>query len=109
MSEETKNTEEQVVATEVQETVEETVNPQEFLETFDWHKYEQGIEAVDEEKLKSFEQALEGTVGFVNERDVIEGTVIRITDRDAIIDINSKSEGVISLNEFRYNQGLTSI
>jgi small subunit ribosomal protein S1 len=32
--------------------------------------------------------------------------VIRITDRDAIIDINSKSEGVISLNEFRYNSSL---
>jgi small subunit ribosomal protein S1 len=56
----------------------------------------------------AFEKALEGTVGFVNERDVIEGTVIRITDRDAIIDINSKSEGVISLNEFRYNQGLSA-
>ena len=114
MSEETKNTEEQVVATEVQETateavvetVEETVDPKQFLADFNWHKYEQGIEAVDEEKLVAFEKALEGTVGFVNERDVIEGTVIRITDRDAIIDINSKSEGVISLNEFRYNQGL---
>ena len=114
MSEETKNTEEQVVATEVQETateavvetVVEAVDPKQFLADFNWHKYEQGIEAVDEAKLKDFEQALEGTVGFVNERDVIEGTVIRITDRDAIIDINSKSEGVISLNEFRYNQGL---
>ena len=114
MSEETKNTEEQVVAAEVQETateavvetVEETVDPKQFLADFNWHKYEQGIEAVDEEKLVEFEKALEGTVGFVNERDVIEGTVIRITDRDAIIDINSKSEGVISLNEFRYNQGL---
>jgi len=106
MSEETKNTEEQVVATEVQETVVETVNPEQFLADFNWHKYEQGIEAVDEEKLAEFEKALEGTVGFVNERDVIEGTVIRITDRDAIIDINSKSEGVISLNEFRYNQAL---
>jgi small subunit ribosomal protein S1 len=106
MSEETKNTEEQVVATEVQETVVETVNPQEFLASFDWHKYEEGIEAVDETKLVEFEKALEGTVGFVNERDVIEGTVIRITDRDAIIDINSKSEGVISLNEFRYNPAL---
>ncbi|CAM1348003.1 30S ribosomal protein S1 [Tenacibaculum crassostreae] len=82
------------------------VNPQEFLADFDWHKYEQGIEAVDEAKLKEFETALEGTVGFVNERDVIEGAVVRITDRDAIIDINSKSEGVISLNEFRYNPNL---
>ncbi|WP_435416580.1 30S ribosomal protein S1 [Polaribacter aestuariivivens] len=112
MSEETKNTEEQVEATEVQKTeatapvVEEKQDPKQFLADFNWHKYEQGIEAVDEQKLQDFEKALEGTVGFVNERDVIEGTVIRITDRDAIIDINSKSEGVISLNEFRYNQGL---
>ncbi len=104
MSEETKKTEEQVAATEVQETAIPAVDPKQFLADFNWHKYEQGIEAVDEEKLQHFEKALEGTVGFVNERDVIEGTVIRITDRDAIIDINSKSEGVISLNEFRYNQ-----
>ncbi|CAM1343286.1 30S ribosomal protein S1 [Tenacibaculum amylolyticum] len=82
------------------------VNPAEFLATFNWHKYEEGIDEVDESKLKEFEKALEGTVGFVNERDVIEGKVVRITDRDAIIDINSKSEGVISLNEFRYNPNL---
>ncbi|MEN8704402.1 MAG: S1 RNA-binding domain-containing protein, partial [Polaribacter sp.] len=109
MSEETKNTEEQV-ASDVQNTatpaVEEKQDPKQFLADFNWHKYEQGIEAVDEEKLKEFEEALKGTIGFVNESDVIEGTVIRITDRDAIIDINSKSEGVISLNEFRYNQSL---
>ncbi|WP_152285489.1 30S ribosomal protein S1 [Flavicella marina] len=84
----------------------ETVNPEQFLADFDWHKYEEGIEAVDEAKLKEFESALEGTVGFVNELDVIEGIVTRITERDAIIDINSKSEGVISLNEFRYNPNL---
>ena len=97
MSEETKNT--------AAETT-EAVNPAQFLATFNWHKYEEGIDEVDEAKLKEFEKALEGTVGFVNERDVIEGTVTRITDRDAIIDINSKSEGVISLNEFRYNPNL---
>ena len=79
---------------------------EDFLNNFNWHKYEEGIEAVDEAKLKEFENALEGTVGFVKERDVIEGLVIRIADRDAIIDINSKSEGVISLNEFRYNSSL---
>ena len=37
---------------------------------------------------------------------VVEGTVIHMTERDAIIDINAKSEGVISLNEFRYNPDL---
>jgi len=109
--EETKNKE---VAAEVEEAPlelvekanEPEVDPQEFLDKFDWHKYEEGIEEVDETHLKEFEEALEGTVGFVNEREVIDGTVIRLSDREAIIDIYSKSEGVISLNEFRYNPNL---
>ena len=125
MSEETKKTEASkapevqevaveatVESTETLEVAETTTavkeeTQEDFLKNFDWHKYEEGIEAVDESKLKEFESALEGTVGFVKERDVIEGLVIRITDRDAIIDINSKSEGVISLNEFRYNSSLS--
>ena len=107
MSENIENTASEAAEQAAQvETTQEVVNPQEFLENFDWHKYEEGIEAVDESKLKEFEKALEGTVGFVNELDVIEGTITRITDRDAIIDINSKSEGVVSLNEFRYNPNL---
>ena len=65
MSEETQNTEEQVVAAEVQETAIPAVDPQQFLADFNWHKYEQGIEAVDEEKLKQFETALVGTVGLL--------------------------------------------
>ena len=48
MSEENKNEEiAQVEEAKAETTVQETVNPQEFLENFDWHKYEQGIEAVD--------------------------------------------------------------
>ncbi len=88
------------------EDAEEQVDPETFLKEFDWEKYEEGIEAVEEEKLHEFDKALENTVGFVEERQVIDGTVVRITDREAIIDINSKSEGVISLNEFRYNPHL---
>ena len=81
-------------------------NTQEFLDEFDWKKYEEGIETIDQNKLDEFEKALENTVGFVEERQVIDGIVVRLTDREAIIDINSKSEGVISLNEFRYNPNL---
>ncbi|MEA1784933.1 30S ribosomal protein S1 [Arenibacter sp. GZD96] len=81
-------------------------NPQEFLEAFDWDKYEQGIERVDETKLKEFETLVsKNFVDTVNE-EVVEGTVVYLTDREAIIDINAKSEGVISLNEFRYNPNL---
>ncbi|MDP2089516.1 MAG: 30S ribosomal protein S1 [Flavobacteriaceae bacterium] len=112
MSEETTNMDEQVEAQSTETATPEVkpavkqVNPQEFLANFDWHKYEQGIEAIDEQKLKEFEDALVGTIGFVNENEVIEGIVMRMTDREAIIDINSKSEGVITLNEFRYNPHL---
>lgn len=81
-------------------------DPQAFLDNFDWHKYEEGIESIDESQLKSFDEDLEGTAGLVDEHQVIEGVVVRLTDREAIIDINAKSEGVISLNEFRYNPSL---
>ena len=91
----------------VDEKAEETPqNTQEFLDNFDWHKYEEGIEAVDDKKLAAFDKALEGIEGLVEERQVIDGKVVRMTEREAIIDINSKSEGVISLNEFRYNPSL---
>ena len=35
------------------------MDPETFLKEFDWEKYEEGIEAVEEEKLKEFDKALE--------------------------------------------------
>ena len=93
-------------AVPVAEEAETKVDAGKFLSDFDWQKYEEGIEAVDQTQLDEFDKALENTIGFVEERQVIDGTVVRLTDREAIIDINSKSEGVISLNEFRYNPNL---
>jgi small subunit ribosomal protein S1 len=88
------------VLTEVQ------VNPDKFLKDFNWHNYEEGIDPVDDKQLEEFEKLVsENFVDTLND-DVVEGMVINITDRDAIIDINAKSEGVISLNEFRYNPDL---
>lgn len=81
-------------------------NPQEFLDNFDWNKYEEGIERVDEAKLKEFEDLVSRNFVDTAGEEVVEGRVTHITDREAIIDINAKSEGVISLNEFRYNPGL---
>jgi len=103
--EETKE-EVEVTAIAEEKSKETSQNTQEFLDNFDWHKYEEGIEAVDEKQLAAFDKALEGIEGLVEERQVIDGTVVRMTEREAIIDINSKSEGVISLNEFRYNPDL---
>jgi small subunit ribosomal protein S1 len=78
----------------------------EFLQEFNWHNFEEGIDPVDEQNLREFESLVEETFISTDSDEVVEGTVVRITDRDAIVDINAKSEGVISLNEFRYNPGL---
>jgi small subunit ribosomal protein S1 len=97
---------EQVEQAPAQPTSPQQVDPTEFLDTFDWERYSEGIEKVDEAQLKAFEKLVSDNFVDTIDTDVIEGIVIKITDRDAIIDINAKSEGVISLNEFRYNQNL---
>ncbi len=79
---------------------------QEFLTDFNWHNYAEGIDLVDEKNLQEFEELVTKTFISTDQEEVVEGVVVRITDRDAIVDINAKSEGVISLNEFRYNPGL---
>ncbi|GJQ06245.1 30S ribosomal protein S1 [Capnocytophaga cynodegmi] len=89
-----------------QQMAEQTHTQDEFLKNFDWTKYEEGIESVQEDKLKNFEDLVKNNFVDTQDNEVVEGTVVRITDREAIIDINAKSEGVISLNEFRYNPGL---
>ncbi|UGU15610.1 30S ribosomal protein S1 [Sinomicrobium kalidii] len=81
-------------------------NPEEFLANFDWHNYEEGIEKVEEEKLQEFEKLVEENFVDTADEEVVEGVVVHLTDREAIIDINAKSEGVVSLNEFRYNPDL---
>lgn len=96
---ETANAQETKVAAQVQD-------PKEFLENFNWEKYEQGIERVDESKLKEFEDMVAENFVDTADEEVVQGTVVYLTDREAIIDINAKSEGVISLNEFRYNPDL---
>ena len=79
---------------------------QEFLANFNWHNYQEGIDVVDEKNLQEFEDLVTKTFISTSDEEVVEGVVVRITDRDAIVDINAKSEGVISLNEFRYNPNL---
>jgi len=85
---------------------EQQENPQQFLEEFNWHKYEEGIDEVDDAQLEQFEKLVEENFVDTLHNEVVDGTVVHLTDQDAIIDINAKSEGVISLNEFRYNPDL---
>ena len=85
---------------------EQIQSQEEFLANFNWHNFEEGIDVVDEKNLLEFEELVSKTFIATDQEEVVDGVVVRITDRDVIVDINAKSEGVISLNEFRYNPNL---
>lgn len=94
---------EEKVATEV---TEEPV-AEEAPEAFDWDSFaEGGLATYSKDQYKEFESMYEATLPDETQAGVIDGTIINLTDREAIIEIGGKSEGVISLNEFRYNPDL---
>ena len=96
----------EVIENQIEENSINEPTPEEFLKDFDWNLFEEGIETIKDDKLSEFEKLVEENFVDTYNESVIEGTIISLTEREAIIDINAKSEGVISLNEFRYNPDL---
>ena len=71
---------------------------------FDWDAFEKGG-AVDTNK-EAEEKSYSDTLSKINTDEVVEGTVVGITKREVIVNIGYKSEGVIPISEFRYNDAL---
>ena len=72
---------------------------------FDWDSYEHGqVETgkTREELMKTYDESL----NTVKDKEVIEGTVIALTNREAVVNIGYKSDGIIPMSEFRYNPDL---
>ena len=74
-------------------------------EDFDWDSFEQDS-SKDSPRYKEFEAMYDETLSSIAVHEVVTGTVIQMTPREVVINIGSKSEGVVSLNEFRYNPNL---
>jgi len=74
-------------------------------EDFDWETFE-SEELRTSAKYIEYEQKYDQTLSTVAVDEVVKGTVIQMTTREVVINIGYKSEGVVSLNEFRYNPGL---
>jgi small subunit ribosomal protein S1 len=95
--------------TESVDTKEEEVNVAatsgESLEDFDWDLFE-SEEKGHSSKRKEFEAMYDETLSTIAVDEVIEGKVISMNKREVVINIGYKSEGVVSLNEFRYNPEL---
>ena len=72
------------------------------IEDFDWDAYENGDaqgEKTREELTKTYDESL----NTVKDKEVIEGTIIALNKREAVVNIGYKSDGIIPMNEFRYN------
>jgi small subunit ribosomal protein S1 len=74
-------------------------------EEFDWDTFE-SEELRNSPKYKEYESLYDETLSTVAVDEVVIGTVIQMTLREVVINIGYKSEGVVSLNEFRYNPNL---
>jgi small subunit ribosomal protein S1 len=74
-------------------------------EDFDWNAYanDEIIPAAERENL---ETRYADTLTSVVEKEVVPGCVISMNKREVVVNIGFKSDGIISLNEFRYNPDL---
>ena len=75
------------------------------IEDFNWDAYESG-DAVTNVSKEDLEKAYDSTLNKVNDREVVDGTVIAMNKREVVVNIGYKSDGIIPLSEFRYNPDL---
>jgi len=75
------------------------------IDNFDWDAYEQGDALTDvskEDLINTYDQSL----NKINDKEVVMGKVTAMNKREVVVNIGYKSDGVVSLNEFRYNPDL---
>jgi len=75
-------------------------------EEFDWEKFTADEDEYSAERRAEYEAMYDETLSTVSVNEVVQGKVISMSKREVVINIGYKSEGVVSLNEFRYNPNL---
>ena len=72
------------------------------IEDFDWEAYENG-ETQGAKSREELTKTYDESLNTVKDKEVIEGTIIALNKREAVVNIGYKSDGIIPMNEFRYN------
>jgi len=100
-------TEEKVVEA-AEEVVEEKAAPAPVSppEDFDWDLAGKQHETYTTAEREKLEDMYNKTFNSVAEQEVVEGTIVGLTDREVVVNINFKSDGVIPRAELRYNPDL---
>ncbi len=70
-------------------------------EDFDWEKFEEGEEEYSKEEKKELEQLYTQNLSIIEDRQLVTGKVVNITDRDVVLNIGFKSDGLVQLSEFK--------
>jgi small subunit ribosomal protein S1 len=94
--------------TEEKETETETAKADPVAEPdedFDWDSLTNNT-GVSKTQEKELEEMYNNTLSTIQEKEVVDGTVISMNKREVVVNIGYKSDGVVSLNEFRYNPDL---
>jgi len=87
---------------EVESIVSEALSHQ---EEFDWDNYDKdkSYSNTDREKLEAM---YDNTLSTITENEVVDGSVVTVTKREVVVNIGYKSDGIVSISEFRYNPEL---
>ena len=78
-------------------------------EVFDWDRIESGRgfgSGYTKEEMDKLSSMYEDTLFVVEEKSVVKGIVVDITDRDVVLNVGYKSDGLVALSEFRDIEGL---
>ncbi|MBA2328512.1 MAG: 30S ribosomal protein S1 [Flavisolibacter sp.] len=86
-----------------QEPVAETVAAH---DDFDWSIDKRNVASYTQEEKDKYDKVYENTFVQLSDGELIKGTVVGITNTDVVLNIGFKSDGLVSLNEFRDIQGL---
>ncbi len=70
---------------------------------FDWDSVSKRSTVYKDDKLKELEERYKTSLRTFQENDIVPGKIVNITDREVVVNIGYKSEGVVPLNELRYN------
>jgi small subunit ribosomal protein S1 len=74
---------------------------------FDWSIDKRNVAAYNKDEKEKYDKVYENTFVQINDGELIKGTVVGLTKTDVVLNIGFKSDGLVSLNEFRDLQNLS--
>ncbi|HNQ12665.1 MAG TPA: 30S ribosomal protein S1 [Bacteroidia bacterium] len=95
---------EEVVSTETQSN--EATAATEVTAEFDWDNNGKLSNQYSSSERGRMEEMYDNTFNKVMEHEIVEGVVISLTEKDAVVDIGFKSDGLVPLSEFKYDPTL---